>query len=327
MDVKNVRQPGQWKRDNLELWRAGHSSERQEKDRQQLAELFNLAAEVPVLKDALDWARDHDIEFIVDHTTRAAGYYFPGTGVVGISRAYMGNTRYIAGVLVHEIRHAWQDYYGMIPTAGKNFADYFMREALIEADATAHQDLAMRQYDLSRRIARLADLDEERAPERKLGARKIQRERLGEKLAQSAQDTAAIWESFGEWFKSWKPGVYGDAAIRRFAITLGVSGIEPKDYKFEYDPYDGQGPPSREGIDASRAENLRELGKSFNDVNYFDADGKRSLSLEFATAARASSFYSENNVPDPLVEEVRRRWLQLEHQAGHDVTICPPYNF
>src|SRR5689334_22308940 len=103
MHVKNVRQPVQWKRDNLESWRASHPQERQQEDRQQLAELFNYAAEVPVLKDALDWARDHDIEFIMDETTSAGGYYHMGTGVVALSKRFFGDKHYIIGALVHEI--------------------------------------------------------------------------------------------------------------------------------------------------------------------------------------------------------------------------------
>lgn len=319
MHVRNVRQPVHWKRDNLESWRASHSQERQEQDRQQLTELFNYAADVPVLKDALDWAREHDIEFIMDETTSAGGYYHIGSGVVALSKKSFENKQFIIGVLVHEIRHAWQDYYHMIPTVGKSFADYYKRIALVEADATAHQDLASRQYEVALTIGRLR-MWQERANKpatnsAKLSAYETEFERL-------KRDPLRMWKSFDGWYRSWKAASYGDTALRGFGAALGVPEVEPKDYEFEYTP---EGPtPVEQGIDTDSPEDVRPLGKSFNGMNYFNAANRNSLRREFLSAARANTFYSrKEELLDPLVREVMLRQKLLARHKGHDVLVMP----
>ncbi len=214
-----------------------------------------------MLKEALDWAQAHGIEFIVDHTTIAGGYYFPGSGVVGLSKRMMNNKSYIVGALVHEIRHAWQDYYHMLPTAGKSFAGYFMREALIEADATAHQSLATRQYDLKRQIAIVKDLMAQDWPELKPGQYEAQLKKCEQTLADTQRNPELLWDGFNRWYLSSKPSSYGNAALRRFAATLGVPNTETKDYMFEYEPYEGKPPPRRGGAGCRPRGRLAAIGK------------------------------------------------------------------
>jgi hypothetical protein len=319
MHVKNVRQPVQWKRDNLESWRASHSKERREEDCAQLAELFNYAAEVPVLKDALDWAREHDVEFIMDETTSAGGYYHMGSGVVALSKRSFRDKSRIIGYLVHEIRHAWQDYYHMIPTAGKSFADYFKRLALVEADATAHQDLASLQFNTALDIARRRDWEQSD----KVPARNAERLRLSEqRFEKLKRDPQRMWASFQGWYRSWKPQVYGETAVHGFGAALGVPGIAPKDHHFEYVPEAAE--PLEYGIDADSIEEVRPLGKTFNGVNYFDAADRNWVTREFLSAARANVFYStQEEALSPLVREVILRQKLLSLHKGQDVLVMP----
>lgn len=273
-----------------------------------------------MLKEALDWARDHDIEFILDETTTAAGYYHVGSGVVALAKRKLIDKSYIIGVLVHEIRHAWQDYYHMIPTVGKTFADYFKRIALVEADATAHQLLASRQFDTAVDIARRRQWEQsEKKPVNNAEKLKASEEQF-EKLK---RDPQRMWASFDGWYRSWKARSYGDTALRGFGAALGVPGVEPMDFEFEYVP---DGPvPVEKGIDADGIEDLRPLGKTFSGMNYFNAADRVSLTREFLSAARATAFYSEGEKPqDPLVREVRLRQMLLRQQKEQDIFVMPP---
>jgi hypothetical protein len=320
--IQNERRPVRWKRDNLEAWRAALSPGRRENDRRNLEEIFNLAARIPILKDALDWAREHDIEFIVDNTTTAGAYYYAGSGVIGVGARFFSNPGTMVSFLVHEIRHAWQDYYHMIPTAGKNFAGYFMREALIEADASAHQDVALRQYNLATLILRVKNMMDEGRPERRPGEHKARLAGYERELAASTRDAGRYWKGFAGWFKSWKAAWYGDGAINRFGHALEVPGAAPRDGKYEYNPYENQRQPVEEGIDVSCMDDLRRLGKTFNNLNYFNADRERSLTLEFTSPSAAQRFYTGER-SGMLVEEVRRRWLSLTLKERREVMICP----
>jgi hypothetical protein len=322
LQVPTGRQPVQWRRDNLEAWRAAHSDWRREADRQWLAGVFNLAAQIPIVKDALDWAREHDIEFIVDRTTTVGGYYHPGSGVVALGSRFFFEPRRVVSYLVHEIRHAWQDYHHLVPTGGTSFAGYFIREALIEADATAHEDMASRQYALAMNIFFLKKKIAEGAPEPKPDYYKIKLAECEKALDASTSDAVAYWKSFSYWFASPRARKYGTAAVKRFARALDVPDVELEEFNFEYTPYETQDGPREEGVDASAMADLRRLGKTFDNLNYFNADKDKSLTLKFIVPSAAQRFYTEERTSE-LAEEVRRRWLLAKHEQGREVTIYP----
>lgn len=308
---QNNHRPVRWDRGNLAEWRAALPLERRQEDNQKLATLFNEAAKIPVAKDALDWAHRHHIEFIVDHTAQAGGYYPVGSGVVAIVESTLSskNGSWPIQALVHEIRHAWQDYYDTIPTGGVTFADYFMRVSLIEADATAHQRLAEDQW---------------------LAAQEFNN-------AEYYQDVRNIllWSWFENWYQRW-PDTYGYAALRAFGKALGVPGIESKsfDFNFEFEPHKNRKILPKKGIDIANLEDLRRLGRSFDGQNYFNVADRNFLLTHALSPALASSFYwppgsdvelpKNPNGPGTLADEIRRRQLRLKHHRGRDTMITSP---
>lgn len=312
-----------WEREAFDAFKAGLSPARVARDEKLLADVFNMAAGVPILKEALDWARENDIAFIVDETTTGAlGYYNVGTGVValglgGLSRRYKSE---VAGTLVHELRHAWQDVQGMIPTAGHGFAEYYTKVALIEADAEAHGELARRQARIHERQQDLENYE---------AANPVVAQRLAvvvEKArAEAAQNPQPLWGFFKNWFSSWRAASYGDTAAKHWGVKMGVPGVTKKNYRFEYKPYEGKKAPVLEGIDFSRPEQLRRMGKGFSGAsckNYFNNAAKDDLSRRILSPDLATRFYDRAQKPTPLVRELRRREMLLKRAKGFSPLVA-----
>ncbi len=137
--------PPVWVRPHLAQWKKGMSAARVTQDRKLLRQLMRDAKRSPTAQSALNWAKAHGIKFIVDHTTNAGGYYCTSTGVVALSAAALDRTwdpYYGVEVLVHEIRHAWQDHHGIIPSVDNyrtaDLARISILQALYLADEFAH---------------------------------------------------------------------------------------------------------------------------------------------------------------------------------------------
>ena len=100
-----------WDQTAFDELKATWSPERIAEDEKALQEIFALAADVPLLAEALEWARSHGVKFFIDRTaTGIEGYYKPGTGVVGITARGLANPGEAIESIVHEVRHAWQQY-------------------------------------------------------------------------------------------------------------------------------------------------------------------------------------------------------------------------
>jgi hypothetical protein len=294
-----------WDRGNLKKWRRGLPKERRDADLGKLSRIFNLAAKVPELRDALEWAKNHNIDFIVDHAVKAGGYYTVGTGVVAIAANSCNDDGFAAGVIVHEVRHAWQDYYGMIPTTGKSFTDYYMRLAVIEADAMAHEKLAERQHALSAHIDRLRS-----APP--AAFRRNQIAGYEEMLKKSGAETDRMWSDFTRWYVE-RAGYYGNNALKSFGHRLGLPGVDKPDINAEYRPYEGREDPVTEGIDLACHEELRRLGKGFRGGNYFNHAAREVLDRQFLSPRRAAILFSGSDIgSNPQANEIRRRELLLK---------------
>lgn len=312
--ARNIEAGARWDRGNLEEWRATLSPERRAADEQTLARIFNLAAQVPELKDALDWAQAHGIEFIVDHNVRAGGYYTVGTGVVAIAKRKCLVDSSAASVLVHEIRHAWQDWYGMIPTTGKNFTDYFTRLSLIEADATAHEKLALYQAEHSR-IIKFWQKDG--------GPLNDEKVKYYKKMMHERASGGNLWKDFAHWYDT-RSRVYGDIALKFIGQRLGIPGVSPADFGQEYAPPE----PKTPGIDITSAAQIRRLGKGFRGGNYFDAAPRDILVRKMLSPAQASNLFrsfAEATAADaarkPLLNEVRKRTIRLGSHKGKAVLL------
>ncbi len=303
-----------WDRGNLEEWRASLSPERRNADLKKLSHLFNLAAKVPELRDALEWAKDHGIDFIVDRQANAGGYYTIGTGVVAIVDEPFQSDRRALGVLVHEIRHAWQDWYGMIPTTGKSFTDYYMRLSVIEADAMTHQYLAERQCAYAANIECVRNSPPSSQRDRRLA--------WFEQEFRGSDSTSQLWCDFTSWYSS-RAKYYGSAAIKLFGHKLGVPGVPKPDIAAEYNPYKDRPVPKIAGLDVTRHEELRRLGKGFRSKNYFNSASRDLLDRHILAPGRAATRYAlfgraeaASRPPLRLASEIRKRELLLKRHKG-----------
>jgi hypothetical protein len=281
---------GPWDQSDFEAFRNRLPQRRLADDESRLNELFNYAASVPELKRALCWAKAHGVRFMVDHSTNAYGYYSWGTGIVAIAENLTGALwRHTAvGTLVHEIRHAWQDYHGMLPTADAEFSASFIKTGLMEADASAHGDLARDQFCL-RQNGQFA----------------------GSLAKELADEEAALWKRFHDWYRSANPISYGTQVMAFAAQRLGIKAAVPHDFRQEFRPKDCFKPGP--GIEYTRDEQLRRLGKGFDGRNYFNKADRRELYAEILSPSLAMQFFGHASRPSKLAQEVWRRELKDKH--------------
>ncbi|MBI1216179.1 MAG: hypothetical protein GC185_10215 [Alphaproteobacteria bacterium] len=305
---------GQWDKTALPGFWENLAPARAKEDREKLSAIFNYAAQLPMGREALEWAQDNEIDFIVDHTTKANGYYWGGSGVVALSSRILmpGNEVEAAGTLVHEIRHAWQDARGMLPTRQKDFATDFIGVSLIEADAETFGNVTRYQGYLHKSRGYLAGLSGEE--------RDGYRGRSLEKAVKSyeswlSDEQKALWRGFKEWYGSWRAPTYGTTAARSSAVRLGIPGVTKRDFLFEYNPYPGGREPATAGFEFTRQEQLRRLGKGFSGkrcMNYFNEAAREELD-QMRSPARARVFYRPSGTTTPLMREIRLRELKLAY--------------
>ena len=148
MAVKKTYTPDvQWDQVEFEAMRAGWSAQRLAEDDAIIKKLFKLSAQSPLLAEALKWAEKHGVKFFIDRTVGGCGgYYTPGTGIIAISARDLMAPRELVNTLVHEIRHAWQDYHGLYVSEPGEFREEFIKTSLQEADAYAFGEMAERQW-------------------------------------------------------------------------------------------------------------------------------------------------------------------------------------
>ncbi|MDE1151917.1 MAG: hypothetical protein PW788_05200 [Micavibrio sp.] len=307
--------PSRWNQSSLQPFLDGLGPARLKEDRKKLRRLFNAAASAPTAAAALKWAKANDIKFIVDHTTRANGYYMVDTGVVAIANRLLlseATRDIVVGTLVHEIRHGWQDKHGMIPTTGENFTDYYIRISLMEADATAHGEQAREEYAARRHVEQLAQLypdPSNYAPY----SRKVQ------DLA--AEKPAMMLAHFKNWYTSWRPENYGDTAAKYFGHSLGIPDVIPTDHKIEFQPFTDGTAPQRLGIDHSQTEQLQLLGKSFDGNNYLARASNHDMAQILSPTLAARFFRASRKEPVPLVARVLKRHEDLTRQRKRPVLV------
>ena len=307
-----------WDRGNLAEWLASHSEARKAADAKLLAGIFNLAASVPQLKEALDWAKAHDIEFIVDRTVKANGYYRARTGIVALSANVLKDPATAVGTVTHEIRHAWQDWYGMLSHPVERFANYFYRIVLIEADAEAFGARARQQYALRRQQAEYSQ------GLFKLFPRKKRIDKIEKQIEAIQKSPDFLWQAFLGWFHRGRAAVYGTEAVKNLASALGVPGVKKQDLNPEFKPFGGRELPERPVVDFMQDDQLRRLGKGFSGQNYFNGAARREDLRSIFRPAMAERFYNRKNTPPKLMVEIRKRVLrqQLE-KTGAPVLKLP----
>jgi len=290
-----------WNQSSLKPFLNGIGPARLKEDRKKLRRLFNAAALSPTAKAALDWARDNNIKFIVDHTTKANGYYWSDTGVVAIAARLLSNPQNLGtavGTLTHEIRHGWQDKQGMIPTTiDCSFTDYFIRLSLMEADAEAHGAQSREEYELQRTLKNIQK-NFPQSPSAGFYENRLQ------KLPLTRADD--LQRHFKSWYTSWRPGVYGDTAAKFFGHALGIPNVKPTDHKMEFTPYGKDEGPKHTGIDYAKKAQLEQLGKSFDGTDYLASLRGHDRGQILSPYLAARFFSATKQAPARLVTEVIR---------------------
>lgn len=261
--------------------------ERIEADDKRLKEIFALADKIPIFQEALDWARTHGVQFLVDRTCwDVGGYYMPGTGIVTISKNQLrhGTEIWAVRALVHEIRHAWQDYYGLLNRDLRKFYTDFAHTALIEADAMAFECLAKEQH-MAAEFPQACKLPEN-------------------------QDDF-LWKSFKQWYSSYRAELYGDGVIKLHgAYQWRIPTVTPPRRNYEFIPYVRRNPwvPI---LDLSSLQDLRRLGRGFKRGNYFPREAREFLPRTALASSLVHNFYNAaNGNQKKLVTEVQKREKQ-----------------
>jgi len=283
-----------WDQSEFEKLKATWSPERIAEDDKRLQEIFNLAAASPTLKQALDWAKAHGIKFFIDRTAKnCGGYYQPGTGVFAIAEQYADPSAFAVETLTHEIRHAWQDYHGLIPrglhapAATPDFAEYFIQLSLIEADAWSFGKRAADELNMAPRIAHM------------------KRNNQPVPASLLPPESAALAKEFLSWFSCfWVTKFYGDAASKYYGKANGIyDGLLPV-LNCEFS---SKTPPLGTGIDIANIENVIRLGEGFSGKNYLAKLPRDMLPKKILRPSLAMSFYgAANDDQKKLTAELRK---------------------
>ena len=282
MTAHDIKKPEtRWDQSGFEALKATWPSARVKKDKTRLKEIFNRASHSPTLKQALEWAQAHGVQFFVDRrAVNCGGYYTPGTGVVALTEKTTNSPSFAVQALTHEIRHAWQDYHGLCPTdfpgpvTTPDFAAYFIQLALIEADATAFGKRAEDEFLAAR-------LTKENIPL----SRCFQ--------AALADEKADLGKKFLNWSSTPKTTrYYGDAASKHYGRAAGIyTGAQPaRDLEFTTEI-----PPLGPGPDITDSQRLLALGKTFSGWNYLAGLPRDILLKKILSPSWAMSFYRAAN--------------------------------
>lgn len=268
-----------WRRPQVRAWLNTLSDERLAADQAAIDGVLARAQKSPLAMRALEWAQAHDIGIILDRQAKGAGaYYLPGAGVAAILPAYLGNKNYFDVVsLVHEIRHAWQDMQGLLPSwkqdrfmAQGNVVSSILQSAVLEADAHAHD-------------------------------RAVMRECLGG--ATTVDDLRA---DFANWYQA-KGAFYTGLERDKHAAVLQIGDAAYPDFNIEVAPQETL--LRRIGVQAERGEDIVRLGKSFNGKNYLagwfgDAVARRLHATD--TVVRA---FNATSPRDGVIEAVMKKQI------------------
>jgi hypothetical protein len=296
-DMKKV----PWNQSAFEALRATWLPERIAKEEQSLKQIFGLAAFSPTLKEALDWAEQHDIKFFIDRTAvNVGGFYTFGTGVVAIAARYAYPDPYAAQIIAHELRHAWQDYHGLVPCPGpasseisEDFAQYFTKLSLIEADAYAIGKRAETECLVTQSERRSSQL------------------RLFSLLSLDNKEDH-FKNNFVSWFNSpSKTRFYGDFGSKLYGERWGVWTGELPERRCEFTTAP-ESWPKLEGIDTAHISNVLKLGESFSGQgNYLEGLPRELLFKQILAPSLAGTFYgAANDSQKQLTADIRKAYLR-----------------
>ncbi|TNE25188.1 MAG: hypothetical protein EP349_10795 [Alphaproteobacteria bacterium] len=254
--------------ENVDDVLAAQDPARRKKDKARLREIRRLMAKSPLGKELLKWADANNIRIEMDHQTKAGGYYYQGYKIVALNAASDNLT--LVGTLAHEIRHAWQDSHGMIPSLSGNLAqmqtpeDYITQIKFIEADAFAVGESVKRTVSAKRG----QEMREEWAlqfPEKDIDplifAMPLKDEETPELLAQR----------FTQFFHdAWRRNFYEDRCLKVYAKNIGVPDIKIPCGTGEYFNDKTKIAIHQDGLDLDDLQKIHLLGDMLGKGNYMD---------------------------------------------------------
>ena len=294
-----------WDQSAFEELKVTWSSARIAADGEILNRIFREAEASPVLMKAIAWAQQHGVQFFVDHQAETAnGYYTIGTGVVAVTPNAEGEQ--LIDALAHELRHAWQDYNGLAAWPGDmpdegTFADMSIKQALLEADATAFGELARLQAEITRIEKRQNAGEELWSWEKRVLAKK----------PQAMAETPILAAAFKGWFtreRKWHPKKYGDYFSKLFGRKWGLYEGELPPRNFEFQPVE----PKTEGVDLRNMQDVLRLGVTFSGgKNYLAALQPDFLPRKVLRPELANTFWdAAGKKAQKLTQDLRKAGLK-----------------
>jgi len=254
--------------ENVDDVLAAQEPARRKKDKARILEIRRLMAKSSLGKELLKWADENDIRIEMDHQTQAGGYYYPGYKIVALNATSDNLT--LVGTLAHEIRHAWQDSHGMIPSLTKDWdslqsvGDYITQIKFIEADAFAVGETVRRTVAAKR--------DQERREEWEMQFSEKGIDPLS--FSASIQDKETP-ELLAKWFTQffndpWRRDFYEDRCLKTYAKHIGIADIKIPCGSGEYFDENTKTAIDQKGLNLRDPQKIHLLGDMLGKGNYMD---------------------------------------------------------
>lgn len=255
------------------------SQQRRQLDEFLLRRLLQRSSEYSLLARLLEWGDKHGVRYMIDRKCpENMAYYIPGTGVVALTQHAIQAIDAPA-MLGHEVRHAWQDYYGLLHTMGKNFSSFFIRAALVEADAFAFQSVSERDSRFATRTGSLSFITR---PDNEI-------------------DLAGY---FRDWFSlSVRAGWYGRRYLSAAMNQNGLAAPEDISARFEF----LSECEARYGLFLENLDDVTRLGKVPGGGNYMKRVGHDFLLKTALSPSLATTFYGHASRQERADAEVQRK--------------------
>lgn len=309
MTAQNTYQKPEWILDDFKKFEKSRPARERRESAALLARAFSNCRSIDAFDQALAWAAANNIRFFIDFTcTSANGYYLGGHGVVGIAArlARFSDTdpSGIAATVTHEIRHAWQDAHGLVCNLATDFTSYYIKRALMEADAYAMGELA--------RAQSLLKVHARHVPDRDSPAYEYLQEQT-EKLTDGVK--SFLWQKFQSWYGggSRLKTCYGEAYIQYLGHRIGLDGYGEMPFSddMQFLPEETATP----GIGLQHIEDILPLGHMFDGGgNYIATAGARDILLkEYTSPTRALSMFNRHALARPredsliMEREIKKR--------------------
>lgn len=253
--------------ENVDNVLAAQEPARRKKDKARIRDIRRLMAKSPLGKELLKWADANNIRIEMDHQTQAGGYYYQGYKIVALSAR--NSNEDLTGTLAHEIRHAWQDSHGMIPSLSDNLAqlqtpeDYITQIKFIEADAFAIGETVRRSVSAKRR----QEMKEEWA---------LQFSDMIDQMTFSAavkdeETPELLAQRFTQFFNdSWRRDFYEDRCLKVYAKNIGVPDIKIPCGAGEYYNEKTKTAIHQDGLDLHNPQQIHLLGELPGKRNYMN---------------------------------------------------------